>query len=97
MSLLSRRSGDLTGYFFRVTNPNAAQFIQYVNTRALSIDPDDLGDADAGAAGDLGPEGLAFISGAQSPIPGVPLLAVSNEISGTTTLYRIDTVELSAD
>jgi hypothetical protein len=82
---------------YDVTNPSAAQFIQYVNTRDLSVDPDDLGDADAGAAGDLGPEGLAFISGAQSPIPGVPLLAVGNEISGTTTLYRIDAVEISAD
>lgn len=41
------------------------------------------------AAGDLGPEGIAFIPADQSPIRK-PLLAVGNEVSGTTTLFQID-------
>jgi hypothetical protein len=41
-----------------------------------------------GTAGDLGPEDMAFISAEVSP-NGLPLPAVSNEVSGTTTLYQI--------
>ncbi len=44
----------------------------------------------AGATGlDLGPEGLDYIPANKSPVPGVALLAVANEVSGTTTLYTI--------
>ncbi|MGF1673971.1 MAG: choice-of-anchor I family protein [Rivularia sp. (in: cyanobacteria)] len=39
--------------------------------------------------GDISPEGLKFISAAESP-NGNPVLAVANEISNTTTLYNID-------
>jgi DNA-binding beta-propeller fold protein YncE len=42
-----------------------------------------------GAAGDLAPEGLVFVDSSTSPI-GVPLLVVSNEDSGTATIYSVD-------
>ena len=43
------------------------------------------------AAGDLGPEGIRFIPASESPT-GDSMLAVANEISGTTTLYSISSV-----
>ncbi|MPZ11262.1 MAG: hypothetical protein GEU89_13795 [Kiloniellaceae bacterium] len=39
--------------------------------------------------GDIGPEGMTFIAADESP-NGKALLAVSNEVSGTTTLYEIE-------
>ncbi len=40
------------------------------------------------AAGDLGPEGLAFVSAKDSP-NGKPLVIVGNEISGSTRVYEV--------
>lgn len=67
---------------YDVTNPESPTFIEYVNNRNFE------GDALAGTAGDLGPEGLTFIAAEDSP-NGKPLLAVANEVSGTTTLFEI--------
>ena len=78
---------------YDVTNPQNPDFIQYINNRDFSASDTDL---EAGLGGDLGPEGVAFIPADQSPV-AAPLLAVANEISGTTTLYRIDVTELAAD
>ena len=68
---------------YDVTNPYAPEFVQYLNNR------DFAGNAEAGTAGDLGPEGLLFINAQHSPVHQ-PLLVVGNEISGTTTIYQID-------
>ncbi len=78
---------------YDVTNPQNPQFVQYLNNRDFSASQADL---QAGLAGDLGPEGIAFIAAEDSP-NGRPMLAVGNEISGTTTLYEIDVIALAAD
>lgn len=67
---------------YDVSNPTSPNFIQYLNNRNFSAE------VETAEAGDLGPEGLTFISSADSP-NGVPLLVVANEISGTTTVYEI--------
>jgi len=69
---------------YEITDPTQPRFITYVNSRDFSVDSA----ADPGAAGDLGPEGLAFVPAADSP-NGEPMLIVGNEVSGTTAIYRI--------
>ncbi|GLK58501.1 alkaline phosphatase [Azotobacter vinelandii] len=78
---LERVSGVMV---YDISDPHAPSFVQYLNHRDFQAAPG------TPAAGDLGPEGLTVIEAADSPIPGVPLLAVGNEVSGTTTLFRID-------
>ena len=65
--------------FYDVSNPTNPLFVQYINNRDFNGDPA------AGTAGNLRPEGIVFISAADSPT-GNALLAVANEVSGTTTL-----------
>lgn len=69
---------------YDVTNPKAPNFVQYLNHRDFGAAP---GTAEAL---DLGPEGIRVIAPEVSPLPGVPLLVVANEVSGTTTLFRIE-------
>lgn len=75
---------------YDVTEPAASSFVTYINNRDFSVSVEDADDPGAvlSAAGDLGPEGLAFIPAAASAT-GTPLLAVGNEVSGTTTLFEI--------
>ncbi|MEZ4707704.1 MAG: choice-of-anchor I family protein [Caldilineaceae bacterium] len=68
---------------YDISTPTAPVFIDYVNNRDFS------GDAEAGAAGDLAPEGLKFVPAADSPTGG-PLLLVANELSGSMTVYAIE-------
>lgn len=71
---------------YNVTDPRSPTFLQYLNNRDFSASEEELR---AGRGGDLGPEGLAFIAAEDSPTGG-PVLAVGNEVSGTTTLYGIE-------
>lgn len=72
---------------FDVTDPAHATYVSYVNNRNFSVSaeatPEKLAEA-----GDLGPEGLTFVAASDSPT-GSPLLAVGNEVSGTTTFYDV--------
>lgn len=69
---------------YDITNPYKGQFIEYVNNRDLSVEPQEGVDA-----GDLGPEGFEFVAAKDSP-NGKPLLIVGSEVSGTTTVYQIN-------
>ncbi|WP_082178361.1 choice-of-anchor I family protein [Arthrobacter sp. ZBG10] len=74
---------------YDISTPKDSTFVTYVNNRDFAVSVEDDGVDTLGAAGDLGPEGLAFIPAGDSPT-GKPMLAVGNEVSGTTTLFGID-------
>ncbi|MFI6086010.1 choice-of-anchor I family protein [Streptomyces sp. NPDC051217] len=74
------RPGGIAAY--DLSDPRRPKAAGYVNSR------DFAGDPEAGTAGDLGPEGVLFVPAKDSPT-GDALLVVGNEISGTTSIYRV--------
>lgn len=68
---------------YDISNPKAPTFAGYGNNRNFAEK-----DVTKEESGDLGAEGLAFISPETSP-NGKPLVVVGNEISGTTTIYEL--------
>ncbi|WP_354624665.1 choice-of-anchor I family protein [Psychromonas sp. MME2] len=85
---------------YDISEPAQARFVQYLNNRDLSLDPKDNSELNeqgkkiyAVDAGDLGPEGMRFVAAQDSPTNS-PILIVANEVSGTTSFYRIDTTQL---
>jgi hypothetical protein len=89
---LERASGVM---IFDISRPRDTSFVSYVSNRDYSVSVEDALDegADVGetlaAAGDLGPEGITFVPWYASPT-WQPMLAVANEVSGTTTLYDVE-------
>jgi len=78
---------------YDVSDPEAPENTDYSNTRNFDVGPEadiEEGSMAADAAGDLSPEGLVFVPAADSPIDDA-MLAVSYEVSGTTSLYRVTT------
>jgi DNA-binding beta-propeller fold protein YncE len=67
---------------YDITRPWKPVFVQYLNNRNFEEDAEDL------EAGDLGPEGLAFVAAQDSPT-GFALLLAANEVSGSTSIYEI--------
>lgn len=67
---------------YDVTDPQSPVFETYANPRDVTAD------AGAETGGDLGPEGVLFISAEDSP-NGRPLLVVAHEVSGTIVVFEI--------
>jgi DNA-binding beta-propeller fold protein YncE len=67
---------------YDITVPEEATFVEYINHRNYDADPKSI------EAGDLAPEGMAFVSAKNSPTKK-PLLLVANEVSGTLTVYQV--------
>jgi DNA-binding beta-propeller fold protein YncE len=72
---------------YNISNPQNAQFVQYINPRDFSVDAED----DVEIVGDLGPEDIVFIPAVDSP-SGEALLLVSNEVSGTLAVYSVSEI-----
>ena len=72
---------------YDITDPLAPSFQQYINNRNFDESPDSV------LSEDVEPEGVFFISADESPLPGVPMIAVAHEKSDSMTLYQIDFLE----
>lgn len=64
---------------YDVTDPTDVKFVDYKNSRSVSA-----------YAGDHGPEGITHIKAADSPT-GKDYIIVANEISGTLTIFSVNT------
>lgn len=76
---LERMSGVMV---YDITTPMQPKFVEYFTTRNFV-------ETDSAKQGDLGPEGLIFITAKDSP-NGKPLLVVGNEVSGSTAIYQVN-------
>lgn len=70
---------------YDITTPASATFVTYVNNRDFTAD------VETSAAGDLGPEGIQFIPALRSST-GTPQLVVGSEVSGTTTVWDVESL-----
>ncbi|WP_087023087.1 choice-of-anchor I family protein [Thaumasiovibrio subtropicus] len=85
------RQGGIMAY--DVTDPQHAHFVTYLNNRHFEYnvcsEVNEDGECESGtynpAAGDLGPESIVHFERT-----GQHFLAVGNEVSGTTSVFRID-------
>jgi len=68
---------------YNIINPGNPTFVDYKNSRSTSA-----------YAGDHGPEGITYVASENSPT-GLPYVLVANEISGTITIFEVDTNDLS--
>lgn len=83
---------------YDITDPEHPAYQAYINNRDFSVnmeelaeDGDDAVQEGLSKVGDLGAEGLAFVPAEDSP-NGHNLLIVGNEVSGTTTVFQVDSL-----
>lgn len=70
---------------YDITDPNAVEFVDYANSRSVSA-----------YGGDNGPEGIIYINETDSP-DAKPYIIVANEISGTLSIYEVNTEALNTN
>ena len=75
------RTGGIMVY--DITNPKEPIYSHYMINRDFTVDIE----SNFIAAGDLAPEGMAFIP-AEDSVTENPMLIVGNEVSGSTTVYE---------
>ena len=68
---------------YNVTDPNNVAFVDYKNSRSTSA-----------YSGDHGPEGIVYIK-PENSATGKGYILVANEISGTITIFEVDSNDLS--
>gem|GEM_PF-954651 len=73
---------------YDISDPKSPQFITFESGRDFNGDPA------ADTSLDLGPEGIVFIPASQSPLLA-PMIIVSNEVSGSTAFYTINSESLA--
>jgi hypothetical protein len=66
---------------YNITNPQNAEFVQYINPRDFTVGDDVV---EANGAGPLGPEDIKFVTQDDAMY-----LLVSNEVSGTLSVYSV--------
>ena len=74
---------------YDITDPYAPEYKAYMNNRNFEVGFEEDEPAGFLDAGDLGPEGLVFIAANENPT-GKNLLVVTNEVSGTTSMFEVD-------
>lgn len=77
-----------------ISDPRSPEFVTYVNNRDFSVSGEDEPERFE-EAGDLGPESIEFVPGAEAPgtsggSAAAAMLIVGNEVSGTTTYYTVE-------
>jgi len=83
---------------YDVTNPAAPEFVTYVTSRNFDIPFDeDLNNTPQilEQVTESGPESIVFIEAADSPV-GSPLMVLSNEVTGSVTIYSVTSSILTA-
>ncbi|GAB2579639.1 choice-of-anchor I family protein [Nitrincola alkalisediminis] len=79
-------------FVYDITNPYQTEFVDYVNNRNFDVEINREVNGLVLAnpeAGDLGPEGMAFVHADQSPT-GKAMLLVGSEVSGSLTVYFVE-------
>lgn len=76
--LLERIGGVMV---YDITNPNNPFFVEYKNSRDATPGGDE--------SGDLGPEGVFYVSPEDSPVEK-GLLVISNEVSATLSIFTLE-------